>query len=482
MNLQVQDEDDKEEEETSQSTAPFASPAYAPPSLSHLPSMPPNSPSKANPPTAQRFPSEPPPILDASSAAERVRAALHAPDYSVPNDISALEVAQLCQLFLGSRARSLWLTSILALHVAAMWACCAIWTNSLNASLPMEHTMLLLLCAGVLLPLSMIGGTEIIQPFLAAATLSTLSLMCILLMWALCERAIRGEDGVFSMSPLAANTDELRPAAAPLIIDLARFGPAFATFLFAYIVQQSVPTLQRSAALPSSTRLSLTLAIGTCSLLYVLLGGASALYFGRATKPLITLNFGESLKCNWGTSQILQHLHIAGDHHPPPPSAPPQAFSSSPLPLPPSKLAYLISRWIMLLPIVTTSAAFPLFNRVLAANLQPLLPLPLRSKRTAAVICALPPLLLTACIRDTALVFSLCGLAGFCIVWFVPAALQHAAMRASVRRWGEAGRLTPHSTSFSGPFTVVAVAAVGGIAFAYNLWVVVVAPVVARLV
>ena len=35
---------------------------------------------------------------------------------------------------------------------------------------------------------------------------------------------------------------------------------------------------------------------------------------------------------------------------------------------------------------------------------------------------------------------------------------------------------------FSGPFTVVAVAAVGGIAFAYNLWVVVVAPVVARLV
>ena len=136
----------------------------------------------------------------------------------------------------------------------------------------------------------------------------------------------------------------------------------------------------------------------------------------------------------------------------------------------------------MLLPIVTTSAAFPLFNRVLAANLQPLLPLPLRSKRTAAVICALPPLLLTACIRDTALVFSLCGLAGFCIVWFVPAALQHAAMRASVRRWGEAGRLTPHSTSFSGPFTVVAVAAVGGIAFAYNLWVVVVAPVVARLV
>ena len=131
----------------------------------------------------------------------------------------------------------------------------------------------------------------------------------------------------------------------------------------------------------------------------------------------------------------------------------------------------------MLLPIVTTSAAFPLFNRVLAANLQPLLPLPLRSKRTAAVICALPPLLLTACIRDTALVFSLCGLAGFFILWLIPAALQVAALRASLRRWGEAGRRTPHTLPvLSSEVSVACVTLVGGLSFAYDAWVVLLAP------
>ena len=91
----------------------------------------------------------------------------------------------------------------------------------------------------------------------------------------------------------------------------------------------------------------------------------------------------------------------------------------------------------MLLPLVTTTAAFPLFNRVLAANLEGLLPAQLRSRRIAATLCALPPLLCTACVQDTAFVFSLCGLSGFTIVFFVPAALQRAALEASVRRCGD---------------------------------------------
>ena len=66
-------------------------------------------------------------------------------------------------------------------------------------------------------------------------------------------------------------------------------------------------------------------------------------------------------------------------------------------------------------------------------------------------------------------VLELCGLAGFTIVWFVPAALQHAARRASVRRWGEAGRVTPHSSCLSGPATVAVVTVAGVGAFAYNL-------------
>ena len=191
-------------------------------------------------------------------------------------------------------------------------------------------------------------------------------------------------------------------------------------------------------------RAPLTAALATCCALYLLLGVLASLYFGKATKPLITLNF--------------------------------VALRGAPASAPRALWARALSHWINVLPLLTTTAAFPLFNRVLAVNAEPLLPRCLRSKRNAAALCAAPPLMLTAIVRDTAVVFSLCGLAGFAIVWFVPAALQHYAREASVRRWGEPGRATPHSTCLSGPCTVLAVAACGGVAFSYNVYVVIVRP------
>ena len=158
--------------------------------------------------------------------------------------------------------------------------------------------------------------------------------------------------------------------------------------------------------------------------------------------------------------------------------------------------------------------------------------------QVAAALCAMPPLVLTALVRDTAFVFSLCGLSawptapslqgpharrlrafgvrlaalggaappggetgplgaqplpasgarasrlqshrphcfwpaglsGFAIVFFVPAALQRAALRASVARWGRAGRATPHTTCLSGDAAVFGVCAFGAAAFVFNLW------------
>lgn len=224
-----------------------------------------------------------------------------------------------------------------------------------------------------------------------------------------------------------------------MVFDDRHFGTSFATILFSFILQQAIPSLIRSAAQPAATRAALTAAVATCALLYLLLGCSAALLFGSATQPLITLNF----------------LSFRG-------GAP--VGTEAPL------WATVVSRWVLLLPLFTTTAAFPLFNRVLAANLEALLPPSLRSKRIAAGLCALPPLLCTALVSDTTLVFSLCGLCGFTVVFFVPAMLQYAARRASMKRWGEAGRLTPHSTPFSGVRTVVTVLAFSGVAFLYNLY------------
>ena len=102
--------------------------------------------------------------------------------------------------------------------------------------------------------------------------------------------------------------------------------------------------------------------------------------------------------------------------------------------------ARVVAGWVTLLPLLTTTAAFPLFNGVLAANLVHALPPKLATPTVAAALCALPPLLLTGAVTDTTFLFQLCGLSGFAIVFFVPAALQHASLRASVARWGEVGR------------------------------------------
>ena len=79
-------------------------------------------------------------------------------------------------------------------------------------------------------------------------------------------------------------------------------------------------------------------------------------------------------------------------------------------------------------------------------------------------------MLATAVVRSTPFLFSLCGLSGFAIVFFVPAALQRAARHASVARWGAAGRDTPHTTVFSDASVVFAIAALGGAAFVFALF------------
>ena len=105
-----------------------------------------------------------------------------------------------------------------------------------------------------------------------------------------------------------------------------------------------------------------------------------------------------------------------------------------------------------------------------------MLPLQCRSRPIAATLCALPPLLCAAYVRDTTFVFSLCGLSGYAIVFFVPAALQLAAARASLRQFGEAGRVTPHTTCLSSATAVYSVAAAGMVAFLYDMWIVLVRP------
>jgi hypothetical protein len=180
--------------------------------------------------------------------------------------------------------RTVWIVAICCLHVAAMWALAAIWTTCAGALLRgVAPPVLLALCAGLMLPLSTLGGTAALQPPLAVATLCTLALMIALLVHALWSsaHASRGQwggmghwgppDGVAlpppsSLAMTAADAEAGGGVAGgvagggagraavtagwagvaageaasfhALVLNLGAFGPAFSTFLFSFILQQ----------------------------------------------------------------------------------------------------------------------------------------------------------------------------------------------------------------------------------------------------
>ena len=86
------------------------------------------------------------------------------------------------------------------------------------------------------------------------------------------------------------------------------------------------------------------------------------------------------------------------------------------------------------------------------------------------ILCALPSLLLCAAVRDTSLIFSLAGLSGFVMVFFMPALLLRASTRLCVRRFGAAGRHSPSSTPLSDDWAVNLVVLIGAAAFIFGSW------------
>jgi hypothetical protein len=366
------------------------------------------------------------------------------PDWSVPA-ISSLEVAQLCTLFLGGRARACWITSVCLLHVFAMWACAAIWLQTLHASINKGRPLgdpvplpLVLLCAAVLVPASTIGGSARLQPALSAATAATSVLVIGVLAAALAVQGQGGDSQPWLVFDLPRRPPSSRPAPLRLLLDPAHLPPTSATLAFCHAIQQSVPSLRRAPGGAAAARATLRTALRGCGLLYLLLGCLTALVFGDATLPLFTLH--------------LRSLHFS------PPHAAAPAWASA------------VGGAIALLPIFITTAAFLLFNGVLAANLAVVLPSRLASRRLTAPLCALPPLLAAAVLTDTPTLLGLCGLPCLVTAFLIPAALQAAALRASLRRWGEAGRRTSHSTRFSGRAPALTLLGLGAALFISDTW------------
>ena len=102
------------------------------------------------------------------------------------------------------------------------------------------------------------------------------------------------------------------------------FGRCFATLVFAQSMQPAGPALAHDAARPRATRRIIVAALGTTCVLYLLLGSLVSLFFRDATEKVATVNW---LSYSGG-------LQVA------------------------PWWAHVVSRWVVVLPSITTTAAF----------------------------------------------------------------------------------------------------------------------------
>uniref|UniRef100_A0A7S4FB15 Amino acid transporter transmembrane domain-containing protein n=1 Tax=Chrysotila carterae TaxID=13221 RepID=A0A7S4FB15_CHRCT len=367
--------------------------------------------------------------LHAWMEGQRNKNAFGVPDWKARGTV-ALEVSQLATIFLGKGARRAWLISLTALQMCSMWACCAIWIACASVAVspppssPPSELLMLCAFAVVIVPLCLVDPQKLggMQLFSALATLCTMALMLITLIQAVLDPAHR----VHSHEPASFSL---------LIYSGDGMGRALATLVFSQLVQQSIPKLAHDAIRPELTAKILLTAVFTTCFLYTALGASAAFLFRQDTEKVITLNWLG---------------YTAGFKDPP-------------------WWVHTIARWVSLLPLFTTTSAYPLFNATLAANLLEALPPGILHKRwLTGLLCAVPPIFCTAFISDTSLIFGLAGLCGYGVMFGMPALLLITSRRWSKLVWGDAGHDAPHSTPFSSETSAFFILLVSALCFVFS--------------
>ena len=389
--------------------------------------------------------SEPPAPSRRASFSSRLRSwatstpqVLHdVPKWTAPADTPTLEMAQMTTLFLGDWARQIWVFSISVAALEAMWVCCAVWVASAKVAFApflTDELMLLAVFSCIALPLCVAPSEAVARVHVAfgVASLLTMGLMILTVGYAVLSAA-----APLPSSPTAAS--EL------LLFSPSGFGAAAATMIFSQMVQPSIPSLRRDAAAsPAATRRVIGVSLLTTCLLYLALGILSAYFFREATSKVRAAGGARSEARALGFLGLCASCAVALQTAPHPRARhPTQVISlnwidytagaeAGRVPL----WALGLSRWILLLPLFSTSAAFPLYCAVLVGNLAETLgpastPMSARGRALLSVACALPAVVLTWCVHDTALIFSLAGLSAFFIVFFFPAFLQERCRDSS---------------------------------------------------
>jgi len=321
------------------------------------------------------------------------------------------EVVQLCDTFLGKWGRLSYQLSLVLLMYAGLLAYVLVFVATLSNVFNLSRDMSILICAVVMIPVSMMNITEMVP---LQVTLSAISIISLLIM-----------GGVGLWSAISSGWPESHRFSKLEPVNFDGLGLAFSTALFSQLFQHSVPGLINP--LKREDRLLVPsvfgMALATTAVLYVFLSFGCVLAFGEELEESVNINFANF---RWGAN--------------------------------PSWIAKATSHFCGFYPALATVAVFPLITITLSNNLQVVSPLSksFRSEHPRAVtllfrlLAAVPPIVIALPVKSLSTAFKFAGLGGIWVAFVTPALLQMLSTRAIVERFDNLTRASTRSIDQEG--------------------------------
>eukprot|EP00286_Rhodomonas_abbreviata_P002828 CAMPEP_0181346820 /NCGR_PEP_ID=MMETSP1101-20121128/33536_1 /TAXON_ID=46948 /ORGANISM="Rhodomonas abbreviata, Strain Caron Lab Isolate" /LENGTH=306 /DNA_ID=CAMNT_0023458967 /DNA_START=241 /DNA_END=1161 /DNA_ORIENTATION=+ len=208
------------------------------------------------------------------------------------------------------------------------------------------------------------------------------------------------------------DSGDMAPADRLPSTDLAGMGKLVTAAIFSQICHQGVPSIVASMKHKRSAKFVFRCTLYYTFTLYVVLCLVTTYYFGDKTVPIITLNWED---------------YTGG------------AEAGVPI----SWWASAIATSVLVFPVVSVSAAFPLNVIPLAETMQQLLPSSSAmhgsgsGKTLLRAGFSLLPIACASVVKDVGKILEFNGMFGFVIAFFIPCSLFLAGRSLALRRWGE---------------------------------------------
>uniref|UniRef100_A0A7S4KJB9 Amino acid transporter transmembrane domain-containing protein n=1 Tax=Guillardia theta TaxID=55529 RepID=A0A7S4KJB9_GUITH len=375
---------------------------------------------------------------------------------AVDREVAMYEMSELCGIFLGGYGRKLFELCLLLYTIGSLWLYATVFGSSLSLVVPLplgdrptsiawclvrcdavqdqacsgacrwdnmtaacvaapavasycRQSYEVFLCFFALLMVAMacmdLAALKNVQFLLSSFALSALLVMVVTCVVAVYTDG--GNDAAYHRLPPT---------------DMSGFGKLITAALFSQICHQGVPTLMKTMRSGKQAKTVFRTALSFTLVLYSVLCCSTIYYFGPRVVPIITLNWEDYT----GGAQ-------AG--------------------MPIRWWAPIISTTVLLFPVVSVSAAFPLNLLPLAETILRLLPARWslrigeeRARKLLKIFLSLLPITLAAFVKDVAKILEFNGMFGFVIAFFAPCSLFLVARSTCRKRFGEQAASTAYSS------------------------------------